>query len=139
MKLAFKFNELEEDITEGKETVLFRAQMLRDVYRHEGDTLPDVDDFISEPLTRSNGLKFWVYRQGTYIDSSVIFSDEIYVGHAFTSELNASPEPTLEGYHHIDTLFLQFGGKLSVSPGVRYTAIQQLEYLEELHEMIQNY
>lgn len=137
MQIAFKFDEDPEDIAEGRETVLFRAQMLRDVYYHEGDPVPSLEDFIMKPLSRPNGQFFWVYRQGTYIPTSIFNHDELYAGYALTAELEESPEPTFEGYHHIQTLSLEGGGKLSMKSEVRYSWRQQRFHLEELLNLAQ--
>lgn len=139
MKFAFQANQLPEMKEEGKETVLFRAQMMIDVYYHEQDPMPSLEDFIYNPLRRPEGTEgFWVYRQGTFIDAHVFRHGLLYVGEALTAELDASPEPTFEGYHHVPTLFLEAGGKFNFAETERYTLRQQREIMEGLYNIAKN-
>lgn len=133
MRIAIKFDSTTGDFHDGMEMVLFRAQMLRDVYYHEGDVRPSLDKFINEPLTRPDGQMFWVYRQGTFFPNYLFRRRELFVGYAFTKDLDESPEPTFEGYHHVPTLLLQGGGMLATKPDERFTMREQQENFEWLH------
>lgn len=140
MKVAFKFGPNDAYCEEGYEPVIYRAQMLRDVYYHEGDPLPNLVEFLNGTATRPNDQDFWVYRQGTFIDSYLIEHGELYIGAAKTSDLDASPKPTFEGYHHVPTMQFGGGGKFSIGNGENYlTRRQNRLELEELLEGVKNY
>jgi len=134
MKVAIKFSTDPYDVEQGLELVIFRAQMIRDVYFHEHEIRPPLEKFINEPLERGHEEgRFWVYRQGTFIDAYLLQHGELFVGHALTTELNDSPEPTFEGYHHVKTLLLQGGGLLApVGSEIRYSLRDQKEALKKL-------
>ena len=133
MQLALKFEEDPVDLSAGIETVVFRKQMLVDVFFHEREPMPTLQDFLTEPLERmtEDNEGWWVYRQGTYIPSYVFRTGELYVGHALTDDLNKS-EVTTEGYHHVPVLFLNSGGLIS-NTDKRYTAREQNENLTRLY------
>lgn len=133
MYIALKFEEDPMDAAEGWETVCFRTQMLRDVYYHEGEILPTLEDFLHKPLTRDHDQTFWVYRQGTYIPSYVFFHGGLVVGHALKAELDQE-EPTLEGYTYVNSLRLESGGKLATEADARYTLREQWDFLTDLYE-----
>ena len=136
MQFAFRTNQLPEMKEEGKETVLFQAQMLIDVYFHEGDPMPSLDDFIHEPLRRPEGTEgFWVYRQGTFVDAHIWRHAKLYAGEALTAELDASPEPTFQGYHHVQTLFLDAGGKFDIAERHLYTFREQRAHMATLYDI----
>lgn len=134
MKIAIKFNVDDYDLAQGLEQVIFRSQMIRDVYFHEHEIRPPLDKFINEPLERGHEEgRFWVYRQGTFLDSYIFEHGELYVGHALITELDESPPPTFEGYHHVKTLLLQGGGSLApIGTNVRYSLREQKEALKKL-------
>lgn len=133
MQLAVKFASDSEDLVYGEELVLFRAQMLHDVFIHEAEPLPSLEDFLHTPMIRANDEKFWVYRQGTYIRSYVFTLGDLYVGRAKTVELDASQE-SIEGYRHVNTLDLNAGGKLgAIDSNTRFTALEQLQAFTDLH------
>lgn len=136
MQFAFQTNQLEEMKAEGKETVLFRAQMLFDVYVYERDPLPSLDEFLDNPLRRPNGNHFWVYRQGTFLDAHIWRNIQLYAGEAFTAELDASQGPTVEGYHHVPTLFLDAGGEFNFAARHVYTPREQQEHLKTLYDFV---
>lgn len=133
MKIAVKFAPDAENLADGEELVLFRAQMLHDVFFHEAEPLPSLEDFLHKPMSRANDEKFWVYRQGTYIRSYIFTLGDLYVGRAKTVELDASRE-SIEGYHHVNTLDLNAGGKLgAIDSTTRFTALEQLQAFTDLH------
>ena len=134
MRLAIQFDSDREDNEVGQELVIFREQMFRDVYYHEQDPRPSFEDFISKPLTRPNDEFFWVYRQGTFIDSHYLWNENLYVGYASTMDLDASPVPTFEGYHHIKSLSLDGCGRIAIGTNTRYTLQQQIQHLEHLYK-----
>jgi hypothetical protein len=133
MKLAFKIDEDKYDIEDGRETVLFSIQMFRDIYQHEHDPLPSLDDFIHKPLSRPDGQMFWVYRQGTFINRSVFEHGGLFAAHTYKAQLDASPEPTFEGYHHVPTLELEAGGKFDLYQRGRFTFNEQRDALRRLY------
>lgn len=132
MQIAVKFNEDENDVQDGVEMVIFRAQMLRDVYYHESEPIPPLPDFLNDPLQRNGGQKFWVYRQGTYLPNYVFFGGELFVGHALKADLDHM-EPTMEGYSHVTKLWLAMGGKLSTVDRTHYTLREQQQFLRDLY------
>ena len=137
MQLALKFEEDPQDTADGFETVIFHAQMLRDVYGHENEELPEFEEFLRTPRERKGEEKFWVYRQGTFFDSSKTYDNQLYVGHALIDELNQS-EVTHEGYHHIPTLFLENGGRISFT-AARYSSLGQRIHMLSLYTDIEKF
>lgn len=111
MRIAIKFsdNDTFESLYPGYEAVLYRKQMLVDVFHHEYEPLPSFEDFLSDKgVTRGRDEKFWVYRQGAFLDEGNILHGALHIGYAKTEDLDASPEPNFEQYHHVPTMI--FGG-----------------------------
>lgn len=109
MKVALKLNK-SFMVHDDAELVFASGQMLEDVYYHEGDPLPSLEDFQFNWLTRFKSDDFWVYRQGTFVDSWYL--NNTYVVQAKTADLDRV-EASLEGYHHVPTICLDGAYKWS--------------------------